>query len=209
MTWSPMSFLHRQALAGDHRLVQAGAAFPDDAVHRDLLARPHDDDVADRHLLHRDIHLLAVAHDPRRPGLQADELLDGLGGLALGPGLEQAAQQDEGDDDGRGIEVDVGAAAAGGEEAGEQDGRHAVEVGRRGAHGDEGVHVGGAVLERAPRPPVELPARPELDRRGQRPEQVVVAENSRQPCAGELGEGYQEHVGADDAGHDQLVPAAR
>ena len=73
----------------------------------------------------------------------------------------------------------MGTASAGGEKAGEQYGSHAVEIGRRGTHSDKGVHVGSLMPERSPGSPVELPARPELDRRGQYPEKVPVAENGQ------------------------------
>ena len=67
-----------QRLAGDHALVHRRLAFDDHAVHRDLLARPDDHDVADQHFLDRDVHLAPVADDPRGLGLQADQLLDRL-----------------------------------------------------------------------------------------------------------------------------------
>ena len=60
------------------------------------------------HVLDGNVYLLADAHDARRFRLQPGELLYGLVGAALRPGLEQAPQQDQGDDERRGVKVHVG-----------------------------------------------------------------------------------------------------
>ena len=83
------------------------------AVDRDLLAGPDDDDVAGHDLLDRDLHLAAVADDAGGLRLQADELADRLAGAGLGPRLEQAAEQDQGEDDADGLVVDVAQVAPG------------------------------------------------------------------------------------------------
>ena len=87
----------------------------------------------------------------------------GVTGALLGPGLEPASQQDEGDDDRCGLEVDVGHTRAGGGHARharhvvagtvgvgstEGDERHHRPSPRcQRADGDEGVHGDGAVTE--------------------------------------------------------------
>ena len=50
----------------------------------------------------------AVADDAGGLGLQAHQLLDRLRRLPLGPRLEVAAEQDQGDDDHGRLEVDLG-----------------------------------------------------------------------------------------------------
>ena len=107
MTCSPGPFFDRQALAGQHALVERRAALVDDAVDRHLLARPHADQVADLDCFDRDILLDAVADDARGPGLQAHQGLDRGAGLLPGARLEPAAQQDQGDDDDRRLVVQV------------------------------------------------------------------------------------------------------
>ena len=53
--------LDRNRFAGEHARVDGGAAFDDEAVGGDLLARPHDEAVADDEVARRDAHLDAVA----------------------------------------------------------------------------------------------------------------------------------------------------
>ncbi len=173
--------VHGQALAADHGLVDRRPAFDDDAVDRDGLAGPDDEDVAGPDVLDGHLALPVGADDAGRPRPQAHEPPHGVGRPALGPGLEQAAEQDEHDDDGRGVEVDLGLDARQREQA-RPDGRgDAEEVGGRSAHGHEGVHVGRAVLERAPGPFVEAQAEDELDGRSQGPEDEEVLQRGRHP----------------------------
>src|SRR5215212_10959305 len=134
----------------------------DPPVHRHLLPRPDDQDVPDHDILYRNVYLLAAAHDARRFRPQPGELLYGLVGASLRPGLEQAPQQDQGDDERRGVEVHVG--PPGREEPRRQGGHSAVEVGCAGAHDHKRVHVRLPVPERPPSPPVEPPSGPELYR---------------------------------------------
>jgi len=193
-------------LAGEHRLVDGRSALDDDAVHGDLLAGTHAHEVADGDGGDGDVRLHAVAHDSGRARLQADELAHSLAGLALGARLQQTAEEDQRDDERRRVEVHRLAEAAVGEPSREEDARHAVEVGRRRAHGDERVHVGAeAVAQRRPGSGVELAAHPELHRCRQRPEQVAVV----QP-PGEEGEpvrlhGADEHETGEDEADDDLA----
>ncbi len=66
VTLAARGFLHRDGLAGDHRFVDRAAPFDDDAVDRDLLARPHAQEVADLDVGNRNVDLLAVANRARR-----------------------------------------------------------------------------------------------------------------------------------------------
>ena len=75
--------LHRDGFAGEHGLVHRACPFQQHAVHRDLLARAHHDDLLHHHFFYGDVHLFAVAYHPRRPGLQAHQAADGVVGLPL------------------------------------------------------------------------------------------------------------------------------
>ena len=75
--------LDRHALPGQHALVDAGRAVLDDAVDGDLLAGPDPDQVADDDVLDGDVDLGAVAQHPGGLRGEADEGLDGGGGLLL------------------------------------------------------------------------------------------------------------------------------
>ena len=68
-------------------------------IDRDLLARADDHSVADQHLFHGKIDLLAVAQDARRLGLKSDQLLDGLRGPSPCLDLQRKTEDDERDDD--------------------------------------------------------------------------------------------------------------
>ena len=169
-------FDHRQRFAGEHRLVDGRDTLDDDAVDRHLLAGAHAHEVAVHDLGDRQVELGAVAHHSSRARLQPDQRADGLAGLALGARLEQAPEQDEGDDERGRVEVHGRAQAVVVEETGEEDAGGAVEVGRRGAQRDQRVHGRAAVARRGQGGAVELAPYPELHRRGQRPQHPAVGE---------------------------------
>ena len=134
------------ALAGDHALVDRRATVDDDAVDRDLLARPHPDDVADRDGRDRDVELLAVTQDARCSRREADETAHGVRRRGSRPRLEIAPGQDQGDDRRGGVEVErqllaARAQAGGPEEVREQDRGDRVQVGGGRADHDQRVHV--------------------------------------------------------------------
>ena len=87
------------------------AALDEDAVDRDLLARPDAQQVAGLDGLERHVRLDVAGDDPSGRRLQADEPPDRAGRLALGPGLQPAAEQDEADDERGRVEVRLGLAA--------------------------------------------------------------------------------------------------
>src|SRR5581483_2099289 len=66
-------------LAGDHRLVDRGAAIDDLAVDRDPLAGLQHDHVADAHLRDRHAHDATVAFDVRLARRELEELAYGIG----------------------------------------------------------------------------------------------------------------------------------
>ncbi len=76
-------------------------------VHRDFFAGPNPEQIADLHAVHRDIDLGVIADNTGGEGSQAHELAHGRRGFTARAGFEETAQQDEGDNHGRGIKVDV------------------------------------------------------------------------------------------------------
>src|SRR5206468_2187427 len=71
-------FGDRHRLTRYHRFVDRRTAVDDLAIDRDLLARPDDNDVAGGDVLDRQLALVAVADDARRPRLQSDQVSDRL-----------------------------------------------------------------------------------------------------------------------------------
>ena len=95
----------REALAGDHRLVDARGALGDHAVDRDRLAGADAHEVADADVADREVELDAITDDARGARREVDEAADRVGGVAARAGLEEAAEQDQRDDRRRGVEV--------------------------------------------------------------------------------------------------------
>ena len=144
-----------------------------DAVHRHLLAGPHPEAVPHLDLLQGDVCFgAACPNPPGGLGGQSQQGLDGGAGLAAGLEFQHLAQQHQGDDEGRGLEIDrhlTGAAAEGGrEDAGRQLGHQAIEVGHADAQADEGEHVQAAVHQGLPEAHEERPAGPEHRGGGER-----------------------------------------
>ena len=100
-------FIRRDALAGQRRFVDRAHALEHHTVHRDTLARPHDEDIVLCHLLDRDRDLLPVTDN--RCGLwrKLHQALERIRRLALRPGLEHLADRDERQDHGRGLKIEV------------------------------------------------------------------------------------------------------
>ena len=163
---SPCDFLHRHRLARDHRLIHGTLALKDDAVDGHLLPGADAEPVARLDVRQRDIFFRAVIPEP--PGGlrgQAQERLDRTTGLAPGAELEHLAEEDEGRDHRRRLEVDRRLAAVAPEGVREDVRKerrdHTVAVGRADADGDEGEHVEAAVDEGGPAALEERPAAPE------------------------------------------------
>ena len=90
------ALVDRQRLAGQHRLVDGRGAVDQDSVDRHAVAGPHAHEVAGDDLVDRDLALAALAQHPGGVRPQLQQRLDGAGRLALGTGLEPAAEQDRG-----------------------------------------------------------------------------------------------------------------
>ena len=108
MTLSPGVLGDGHRLAGHQRLVDGGLAVFDEPVDGDLLAGADPEQVADLDLVEGDVLFGAVVADAARGlGGEVEQGLDGAGGRLAGAELEDLAEQDEGGDDGGGLEVHV------------------------------------------------------------------------------------------------------
>ncbi len=116
-------------------------------------------------------------------GGQAEELLDRGAGPAARAQLEHLAEQHQRDDDRRRLEVDRDLAAVlaerGGEDAGEQRGDQAVDVGDADAEPDQREHVEAPVPHRLDGAHEERPGRPEADRRREQRARATYARAAR------------------------------
>jgi hypothetical protein len=82
-------------LTRDHRLVDGAAALEDDAVDRDLLARPHAQSLAGANAVEGYVLLRAVlVQTPRRLRCEAEQCADRSAGLAARAQLEHLTEQD-------------------------------------------------------------------------------------------------------------------
>ena len=163
----------RHGLPGQHGFIDRAPPLDDLAVHRDLLARPDAQPVADLHRIECDLLVRAVrADEPRSLGLEIEQRADRAAGLLARPEFEHLSEQDKGRDDRRRFEIDRDGAVGGAERGREQarrNGRHDA-IGPRHAHPhrDQREHVEIAGLERRKSPFKKRPARPERDRCRQR-----------------------------------------
>ncbi len=117
--------------------------------------------------------LLAVGADaPRRLRRQVEQRADGARGALARAQLQHLAEQHQHGDHRGGLEIDrhrpVMRAEGRREQPRQQRRRHAVEIGRAGAEGDQREHVEVARDERLRPALEERPARPQDDRRRQR-----------------------------------------
>ena len=156
---------HRQRLAGEHGLIHMGAALQQQTIEGDALARAYHQAVAHHDFVQRHIHLAIAREQVGAVGAQRVQGADGGGGLALGARFQPFAQQHQGDDHGRGLEVQVGRVPR--RCAPPQPQRQAIA--RTGAQGHEQVHVARERARRVPARLVKARAQVKLHRRGQEP----------------------------------------
>ena len=175
---------HRQALAGDHGLVDLGHAVLDDAVHRHLRAGPDQQQVADRDVGGVDLDPVAVALHQRLGGRELEQGADRVVGAAAGPHLEPVAEQHERGQHRGGLVEDLAA-------AGERD-HEAVQPAGADRDGDEHHHVQRPVPQRPDGAVEEDPARPEDDRAGS-----AAGRTRRRAARTGAGTVEPEHVAAD------------
>ena len=164
--------LRRQRLAGDHRFIDRAVALEHHAVDRDFLAGPYAQAIAGNNVFERDVLVAAVVAQPARAlGRQIEQRADGAAGLGAGAQLEDLAEEDEGDDDRRRLEIErhlpVGIAERGGKDPRRQRGHQAVDIGDAGAERDQREHVEPAADDRSPAALKERPAAPQHRRRAE------------------------------------------
>jgi hypothetical protein len=166
MTGSPGFFSTGQRFARQHGFVHRTATIDHHTVHRNLLARPDEDNIPDADIVHGHLRLHPVTDDAGGLRAESHQFLDRLRGATLGARFEEFPEFDERDDDRGGLEINMPAQQA------ERD-RQGVEIGGRGTHCDQHVHVGGFVAQRLERAHIVLPADVELHGRGKRQHQPV------------------------------------
>ena len=155
---------HRQRLAGEHRLIELGAAFLQHTVYRHALARQHHHAVADQQLQHGHVGLFAVFQNhvrQRRP--QRMQRANRGGGLALGACLQPFTQHHQRNHHRRRLKIQVRHAAV--LRAPPQP--HRQTPARTRANGHQQIHVARARFQRMPAGPVKARAQHKLHRCGQ------------------------------------------
>ena len=141
---SPGRLGHRQALAGDHRLVHLARALDDLGVDRHLGAGPDEQQVADDDLGGRHLDRLAVAHHERHRRREVEQRADGVVGAAARPHLEPVPEQDERGEQRRRLVEHLALDPEGGGDR--------VDPARADGDGDQHHHVERAVAQRAQAP---------------------------------------------------------
>ncbi len=200
-----LHLLDRDRLTGHHGLIDRRPTGDHDPVDRDLLPGPDHDGVIDDDFFDRHVDLDTAPDHPCGLRLESDQLLEGFGGLGAGPYLQCHPQNHQRRDDGGHIEEHVPQPFLG-EQAGKEERRRRVQPRCADAAGDEGVHVGLAVLERRPRTGEELRSRPQQDRQGQHRHRPPDDVERRGTLLGYAGE--QLGIGEVDDGkrHDGSEP---
>ena len=162
---------HRQALPGDHRLVDLGLALLDDTVDRDLGTGSDQQQVSDLHVGGRHLDLAAVAEHDRHRRRQLEQAADGVVRTPSGAHLEPVPEQHEGGQHGGGFVEDLAAAHEGDPDAIEPAGAHSDR--------DQHHHVQGAGPQCPPRPIEEDPRRVEHDGKAQQQAEHIIAHAKR------------------------------
>ena len=170
---------------------------PDDAVNRNFFSGPDDHEIPVGDFFDRDVRFPAVANDAGGLGPKTHETFNRLRSVSFGNRFQKFSQEDQGDDHGRGVEIDPQVMSGAMKDPREKSDNRAVGIGRRRSDRDQGVHIRAAVFGRGPESPVELPSRPELNRSRQDEENPILLEESGNP-----GKPFGHAPEHDDAGHN-------
>ncbi len=154
---------HRQALAGEDRLVQLAGAAHDFAIHRHPFAHQHPQPITAQHLVDGDALPALATPDGGSFRPKRHQFANGGLGAASGPRFQQLAEGDQGNDDGARLEIELAA----GSHPQRQQQIEAVEVGGAGAGRHQHIHVGCTVLDGEPGAAIETGPDPELHRGGE------------------------------------------
>ena len=98
---------HRNRLPGDHAFIDVGHPGQNLAIHRNLFAGAHLDHIPWHNLFDCQFNDLTTPLDPCGLGLQADKFTYRLASAPFGAGFQETPQQDQHNDDGGGLEIDV------------------------------------------------------------------------------------------------------
>ena len=150
-----------QALAGEHRLIDAGQPLDHLAIDRQAFTRADDENIAGNQQRGIEFDKLPVALDPCGFRLQAQEAFDRRRGTRLGTRFELFAEQHQRNHRCRRFKIHrqfVNPA---------QGHDQAEEVGGAGTERHQHVHIRPATLQRFPATLIKASANPELNRRRQ------------------------------------------
>ncbi len=171
-------FLHRQALPGDQRLIDAGRTRAHLAIDRNLLAGPHEHDIAGHNLCRRNLDFLPTAHDRRGRRHQIEERAQRIGGAAAALHLHPVTEEHEGHQHRGSFEEDIFLTQRHEHDAGSIRGQD--------AGGDEHAHVELAGTQGMVGAGKKDPTSPEHDRSGQQEHDPLGRNRSGQVDAEEI-----------------------
>ena len=200
---------HGHAFAGQQGLVHQRDAVQHHAIDRNPLSGSDQHPVADLNAV--DCHFLGVrrrvaAQHGRGARLQGGQAAHSGARPRLGRGLQPATDQNQRDDDGRGIEIHLRVLPRGHEEPRREHGRGTVSVGRGRPDRDQRIHVAVPSPRRGPGALVELRADPELNRTGENEQPDRRAE--RQPRQ-QRRHGAEQNQHRQDPADQQFAMPAR
>ena len=156
-------FGHRQGLARQHGFIHLRLPFEHRAIHGEAFPRFDRQAVCYQHLRHGHVGFPIGPQQMRGVGPQCMQCSNRRGGLPPRPNFQPLAQQHQGDDDSRALEIQVNHHLR----VGAQPQPHRQGPARRGAQRHQQIHVAGEILQRAPARFVKPGAQNELHRRGQ------------------------------------------
>ena len=201
--------VHRQAFAGQGGFVHRRGPADYCPVHRDLLARTHRYQIAGADAVNGNIGDCAVLPYQMRPlGPQVHQAANGVRRPRQRACLQPASQQNQGDDDGRHIKVQSALGICRRQlQQFQHNYGHAVAIGYRSSHSNQGVHIGLAAAQPGPAGRIKWPAGPQLDRRRHRPQQQGIPPQGQQSWRpGQRGETAQQQGGGAGGRHHQPCP---
>ena len=185
VTRAPRCLLHRQRLAGEHRLVDRAVIVRHHSVDGNLLSRAHPQPLADLHLLERNVLFSVAVQTMRQLGRQPQQRANRARGLAARAQLQHLPEQHQRGDHRRRLEIDRRHTAVHAkrrrQRARRQQREDAEQVGDAGAERDQREHVQAPVDDGGPAAHEERPGAPQHHRRRQN--RSCSQSESRMPIA--------------------------
>ncbi len=193
-----LSLCRRHALASQGGFVKQPAPFKNHAVHGDMFARLHHQNIAARDVFQRDDAFRPLAKHCRRLRGEIHKLRNGVGGFALGPRFKKLSKSDQGQNHGGGFKIEMFSKMPRRFHIPRAQGKrhlvqgvHAENHGRPRTERNQGIHVRSAGKQRLHAHPVEREI-DEDDRRGQQKLRERRGERAARP-AEERGERQADH----------------